>query len=24
MSFNRAAEELDYSQSSVTHHIKGL
>jgi DNA-binding transcriptional LysR family regulator len=24
MSFSRAAEELDYSQSSVTHHIKGL
>jgi len=24
MSFNRAADELDYSQSSVTHHIKGL
>lgn len=24
MSFSRAADELDYSQSSVTHHIKGL
>jgi DNA-binding transcriptional LysR family regulator len=24
MSFSRAAEDLDYSQSSVTHHIKGL
>ena len=24
MSFSRAAEELDYSQSSVTHQIKGL
>ena len=24
MSFSRAAENLDYSQSSVTHHIKGL
>src|SRR5437879_5612315 len=22
--FTRAADELDYSQSSVTHHIKGL
>lgn len=24
MSFSRAAEDLDYSQSSVSHHIKGL
>ena len=24
MSFSRAAKELDYSQSSVTHQIKGL
>lgn len=24
MSFSRAADQLDYSQSSVTHHIKGL